>query len=158
MGLPVLAKKDSVGFCSVMASLDPDLASMPLDSMLTPAGMARGGIAARMALLRVKARKLGHKIGQKLGALAMDPVGSQQFLFKLTDPELFGRIDWNGLSACGLFSDRGLEQFMAGDLPPSRAGLGQILSLHFLNEYLNAPVARGSVVTDLALHRPGLSH
>ena len=154
MGLPVLAKKDSVGFCSVMSSLDPDLAAMPLDSMLTPAGMATGGIAARLALLRVKARKLGHKIGQKLGALAMDTVGSQQFLIKLADPELFGRIDWNGLSASGLFSDQGLEQFRAGDLARSRAGLGHILSLHFLNEYLNAPVTPGSVVTDLPLFHP----
>jgi asparagine synthase (glutamine-hydrolysing) len=62
----------------LMSHLDPKLASVPLDSGLVPAKLGRQGLATRMAVAQVTARKAAGKIQQRLGRIRKAQLGAQE--------------------------------------------------------------------------------
>lgn len=59
-------KRDSLLLGRLMCRLDPELASIPLDSGLVPARLATRSTGTRLAVAAVTARKAARKVGQRL--------------------------------------------------------------------------------------------
>src|SRR5262245_2287323 len=59
-------KRDSLLLGRLMTKLDPELASIPIDSGLIPARLGKRDLSTRVAIASVTARRMIRKVGQKL--------------------------------------------------------------------------------------------
>jgi asparagine synthase (glutamine-hydrolysing) len=138
MGLPVPGKKDSISFCRVLEFVDPNLASIPLDSTLLPATIAKGGIFTLIALAKIKQQKIRTKLYQRLAGKRRMNLGSAHFHDKLCRKEIVDILDWSKIYSTGLFDENALERLRLGIIPWGRTSLAYMICLHFQLEYLES--------------------
>ena len=69
-------KRDSRLLGRLMTRLDPELADMPLDSGLIPARLGAGGLATRLAVASVTARRGVGKLSQRLARRRRPQLGA----------------------------------------------------------------------------------
>ncbi len=134
---PAAEKAGSRFAAATITRLDAELGAIALDSGLTPAAVAAGGIANRLAQARKFAAKAAAKVQQKLFTRDRASFGSATSLGLARSHGLFSAIDLHRLSGLGIFADSALEGFARGTTLPSRATGGFMLNCHYLLERLD---------------------
>ena len=131
-GIPAADKAGSRHAARLLARLDPALAALPLENGLTPAAVAAGGAANRLARARRFAAKAANKARQKLFARDRATFGSTTSLGLAARYGLFAGIDAHRLSRLGIFAPAALDAIGSGRTLPSRATGGFVLNCHYL--------------------------
>ncbi len=133
---PAAAKAGSRFAAAEITRMDAALGAIALDSGLTPAAVAAGGLAVRTAMARKFAAKAVAKVRQKLFARDRSTFGSASTLGLAASHGLFASVDLHRLSSLGIFAPEALENFAKSQ--PTRATAGFVLNVDFLLERLAA--------------------
>jgi asparagine synthase (glutamine-hydrolysing) len=107
--------------------LDPELASIPLDSGLRPASVVDAPLQARIARARQFAKKAGNRAKRMMFRRSKATLGSASTLQLWHRHKLYEQLPRDQLLSTGLFSPSMLEKVASGEWLPDRPTLGFIL-------------------------------
>lgn len=129
---PSSAKAGSRLAAQLIASTDPALAALPLETGLVPNNVAAGGLVTRAVAAQRFGRKVLGKVRQRLAGRDRPTLGSASTLALTVQHKLPGRVDCHALARLGIFNNAQLESFSNGTWAPARSTVGFIYNTHFL--------------------------
>ncbi len=133
MALPPDQKRGDALARRLLASLDRDLARIPLDGG-RGAAVADNRWLAALARGAHRAVKAGHRIRRQIAKRSRGTLGSGGIIDRWRDEALHRTLPLNALAETGLFAPRMLEKIGDGAWAPDRASLGFVLLLSSLAE------------------------
>jgi asparagine synthase (glutamine-hydrolysing) len=126
MALPVEVKRGGGIARALLARLDRELASMPLEGGRGNALDERDWLAPLLKGVRL-AHKAGQRLRRQIGGRSRSTLGSTGIVGRWRDGALYRSLPFEGLAQSGLIAPRALERIGDGGWTPDRASLGFVL-------------------------------
>lgn len=127
LALPAAARSNSLAAYRLLATLDPDLAEIPLDSDVVPAAVLRPSLSNSISGSITKLGKFSRKLWQRINPQPRPVMGSDAVTAAWHHHRGWERLDFKRLAALNLFDPAAMEQLQTGQLRPNRSELGFLL-------------------------------
>jgi len=127
LALPAASKAGAQAAFRLLHRLDPDLASIPLDSGLRPAAVIDTPLQARLARMGYFIKKAGRRVKRRLAKGGGATLGSASIVQLWHRHRLYEQLPTDRLLATGLFAPEMLGQIASGKWLPDRPTLGFVL-------------------------------